>query len=38
VLTEGVTPDGDRPNPPMPPYRLTKSDAGAVATYLASLK
>jgi len=38
LLTEGVTRDGRRPNPPMPQYRLNRSDAQAVVAYLKSLR
>jgi cytochrome c553 len=37
-LSTGKRPDGSAARPPMPEYRLTKADAGAVADYLASLK
>jgi hypothetical protein len=38
LLTEGIAADGRIPNPPMPRYRLTRSDAEAVVLYLKSLK
>jgi hypothetical protein len=38
VLTEGLDDEGQHPHPPMPAYRMTKADAEAVATYLATLK
>jgi mono/diheme cytochrome c family protein len=38
LLTEGITSDGRIPNPPMPGFRLTRSDAEAVVDYLKSLK
>ena len=38
LLTEGVTRDGRRPDPPMPQYRLNRSDAQAVVVYLKSLR
>jgi mono/diheme cytochrome c family protein len=38
LLTEGITSDGRIPNPPMPPFRLTRADAEAVVDYLKSLK
>lgn len=38
LLTEGITSDGRVPNPPMPPFRLSRSDAEAVVDYLKSLK
>ena len=37
LLTEGITPDGRVPKAPMPKFRLTRSDAEAVVTYLKSL-
>jgi mono/diheme cytochrome c family protein len=36
-LQTGVRPDGSRPRPPMPPYRLNEEDARAVAAYIATL-
>ena len=38
LLTEGITSDGRIPSPPMPPFRLTPSDAEAVVDYLKSLQ
>jgi mono/diheme cytochrome c family protein len=38
LLTEGITADGRVPDPPMPRFRLTRSDAEAVVRYLKSLK
>src|ERR1051325_4543427 len=38
LLTEGITRDGRVPNPPMPPFRMTRSDAEAVVDYLKSLQ
>lgn len=38
LLTEGVTRDGRKPDPPMPPYRLNRADAEAVVAYLKSLR
>lgn len=38
LLTEGLTRDGRRPDPPMPQYRLNRSDAQAVVAYLKSLR
>ena len=38
LLMEGVTRDGRRPDPPMPQYRLNRTDAQAVVTYLKSLR
>jgi mono/diheme cytochrome c family protein len=37
LLMEGITPDGRTPKPPMPRFRLTRSDAEAVVSYLKSL-
>jgi mono/diheme cytochrome c family protein len=36
-LTTGKRPDGSVPRPPMPEYRLNKSDATAVVAYLKSI-
>jgi mono/diheme cytochrome c family protein len=36
-LMTGKTPEGDMPDPPMPPYRMTREDATAVVAYLKSL-
>lgn len=36
-LQTGVRPDGSRPLPPMPPYRLNEEDARAVAAYIATV-
>jgi len=36
-LMEGTRPDGSRPRPPMPEYRLSAEDARAVVAYLKSL-
>jgi hypothetical protein len=36
-MMTGVTPDGDRANPPMPSCRLKESDAKAVTAYLRSV-
>lgn len=36
-LQTGVRPDGSRPLPPMPPYRLNAEDARAVVAYIKSL-
>jgi len=33
----GLKPDGTRPRPPMPEYRLNEADATALAAYLKSL-
>jgi mono/diheme cytochrome c family protein len=38
LLTTGSRPNGDPPEPPMPPYRMTEEDARAVAAYLKSLR
>lgn len=38
LLTEGITRDGRTPDPPMPRYRLNRSDAQAVVAYLMSLQ
>jgi mono/diheme cytochrome c family protein len=38
LLETGIKPDGSRPRPPMPRFRLEPADAEAVAAYLASLK
>lgn len=37
-LQTGVTPGGIPPRAPMPPYRMDRSDAEAVAAYLHSLQ
>jgi len=37
LLETGAKPDGTRPRPPMPQFRLDASDAQAVAAYIASL-
>jgi mono/diheme cytochrome c family protein len=36
-LRTGLKPDGSRPRPPMPEYRLNEADATALAAYLKSL-
>jgi mono/diheme cytochrome c family protein len=38
LLTEGITADGKSPDPPMPRFRLNRSDAEAVVAYLKSLR
>jgi mono/diheme cytochrome c family protein len=38
LLTQGITADGRTPNPPMPPFRFSRTDAEAIATYLESLR
>jgi mono/diheme cytochrome c family protein len=37
LLTTGISRTGSRPNPPMPPFRMTRADAEAVLAYLKSL-
>ena len=37
LLTTGISRTGSPPNPPMPPFRMTRSDAEAVLAYLKSL-
>jgi mono/diheme cytochrome c family protein len=37
LLTTGIARTGLPPNPPMPPFRMTQSDAQAVLAYLKSL-
>lgn len=37
LLMQGTRPDGSRPRPPMPEYRLAADDARAVVAYLKSL-
>jgi mono/diheme cytochrome c family protein len=38
LLTEGITANGRRPDPPMPPFRFTRADAAAIVAYLKSLQ
>ena len=38
LLTEGIAADGRAPRPPMPPFRMSESDARAVYRYLSSLE
>jgi mono/diheme cytochrome c family protein len=38
LLTEGITADGRRPDPPMPPFRFSRADAEAIVSYLKSLE
>ncbi len=38
LLMEGITADGRIPNPPMPRYRMNRSDAEAAVVYLQSLR
>jgi hypothetical protein len=37
LLTTGISRTGSPPNPPMPPFRMTRGDAEAVLAYLKSL-
>jgi mono/diheme cytochrome c family protein len=37
LLTTGISRTGMPPNPPMPPFRMTRADAEAVLAYLKSL-
>lgn len=38
LLTTGARPTGERPKPPMPPFRMSREDAEAVVAYLKSLR
>ena len=38
LLTTGISRTGLPPNPPMPPFRMTREDANAVLAYLKSLR
>ena len=38
LLTTGIARTGMPPNPPMPPFRMTRADAEAVLAYLKTLK
>jgi len=38
LLTTGISRTGLPPNPPMPPFRMTRQDAEAVLAYLKSLR
>lgn len=38
LLQSGKRPTGERPRPPMPPFRLSRQDAEAIAAYLQSLR
>jgi len=38
LLTTGISRTGAPPNPPMPPFRMTRPDAEAVLAYLKSLQ
>jgi mono/diheme cytochrome c family protein len=37
LLTTGISRTGSPPNPPMPPFRMTRADAEAVLAYLKTL-
>ena len=37
LLTTGISRTGKPPDPPMPPFRMTREDAEAVLAYLKSL-
>ncbi len=37
LLTEGIARDGAPPKPPMPPFRMSAEDAGAIYDYLSGL-
>jgi len=37
LMTTGISRTGRPPNPPMPPFRMTRADAEAVLAYLKSL-
>ncbi len=37
LLTTGIWRTGSPPNPPMPPFRMTRTDAEDVVAYLKSL-
>jgi hypothetical protein len=37
LLTTGISRTGMPPNPPMPPFRMTRADAEAVLAYLKTL-
>ncbi len=37
LLTTGISRTGRPPNPPMPPFRMTRADAEAVLAYLKTL-
>lgn len=37
LLTTGISRTGSPPNPPMPPFRMTRGDAEAVLAYLKSM-
>ncbi len=38
LLTKGITADGRRPDPPMPPFRFSRQDAAVIVGYLKSLQ
>lgn len=38
LLTEGITADNRRPDPPMPRFRFSRADAEAIVAYLKSLQ
>lgn len=38
LLTTGARPTGERPKPPMPPFRMSREDAEAVVAYLKTLR
>lgn len=38
LLTTGARRTGERPKPPMPPFRMSREDAEAVVAYLKSLR
>lgn len=38
LLTTGISRTGQPPNPPMPPFRMTRADAEAVLAYLKTLQ
>ena len=38
VLAEGVAHTGARPQPPMPPFRMNRTDIAAIIAYLRSLR
>ena len=38
LLTTGISRTGSPPNPPMPPFRMSRQDAEAVLAYLKSLR
>ncbi|MFH1572399.1 MAG: cytochrome c [Acidobacteriota bacterium] len=38
ILQTGMTPDGRKLRPPMPPFRLERGEAAAIVAYLKSLR